>query len=57
MKTILDARYQMRALKRSCAQRGVWVGMLIDSAIKSNKANISLSLVADYRTAFLIGSS
>tara|TARA_Y100000588_G_scaffold119565_1_gene130896 strand:- start:2204 stop:3595 length:1392 start_codon:yes stop_codon:yes gene_type:complete len=45
--SMLEARYQMRTLGGSWAQRDVWVRMLIDAAIKNDEPNLSRSLLAE----------
>ena len=45
--TMIEARYSMRVLGGSCAQRDVWVRMLIDSAIKSGRTKVAISLLAE----------
>ena len=47
LEIMLEARYAMRILGGSWAQRDVWVRMLIDSAIKSGKTKIAIGLLAE----------
>ena len=42
-----EARYSMRVLGGSWAQRDVWVRMLIDSAIKSGRTKVAIGLLAE----------
>ncbi|GIR53632.1 MAG: hypothetical protein CM15mP62_11030 [Rhodospirillaceae bacterium] len=44
---MIEARYSMRVLGGSWAQRDVWVRMLIDSAIKSGRAKVAIGLLAE----------
>lgn len=44
---MIEARYSMRVLGGSWAQRDVWVRMLIDSAIKSGRTKIAIGLLAE----------
>lgn len=47
LKIMTDARYAMRCLGGSWAQRDVWVRMFIDSAIKTNQENFAAGLLAE----------
>ena len=44
---MIEARYSMRVLGGSWAQRDVWVRMLIDSAIKSGRTKVAIGLLAE----------
>ncbi|MDG1274189.1 MAG: tetratricopeptide repeat protein [Alphaproteobacteria bacterium] len=50
VKLMLEARYEMRPLGGSWAQRDVWVRMFIDAAIKDDQVLLSRALLAE-RTA------
>jgi hypothetical protein len=47
---MLDARYRMRPLGGSWAQRDVWVRMLLDAALKDGQSALARALLAE-RTA------
>ena len=47
VRLMLEARYEMRPLGGSWAQRDVWVRMLIDSAVKDNQIGLSRVLLAE----------
>ena len=44
---MIEARYSMRVLGGSWAQRDVWVRMLIDSAIRSGRTKVAIGLLAE----------
>ena len=50
VRLMLEARYEMRPLGGSWAQRDVWVRMFIDAAIRDNQLDLSRALLAE-RTA------